>query len=80
MAKVRTKGSRKPPAEYLFGTPEEVANRDFEAGLFSAGGNVQAHPTAFKQIPPQSGSGSVNRAGLKHKSGKMKFSGGPGSI
>jgi hypothetical protein len=80
MAKPRTKGSRKPPAEYLFGTPEDVNNREFEAGLFNAGGNVQDHPTAFKQIPPASGSGSVNRAGFKSKSGEMKFSGGPGTI
>jgi hypothetical protein len=80
MAKVRTKGSRKPPAEYLFGTPEDINNREFEAGLFNAGGNVQDHAPAFKQIPPSSGSGSVNRAGYKHKSGEMKFSGGPGKI
>ena len=41
---------------------------------------MQNHPTAFKQIAPESGSGSVNRAGFKSKSGEMKFSGGPGSI
>ncbi len=80
MAKPRSLKSRKPPAEYLFGTPEDVNNRQFEAGLFNAGGDVQAHPTAFKQIPPSSGSGSVNRAGFKSKSGDMKFSGGPGKI
>ncbi len=80
MAKPRSKGSRKPPAEYLFGTPEDVNNREFEAGLYNAGGDVQNHAPAFKQIPPAMGSGSVNRQGYKHKSGEMKFSGGPGKL
>jgi hypothetical protein len=80
MAKVRVKGSRKPPEEYLFGTQADIANREFEAGLYNQGGNSQDHAPAFSQIAPKSGSGSVNRAGLGHKSGEMKFSGGPGKL
>ena len=80
MAKPRSLKSRKPPAEYLFGTPEDIANRQVEYGLYNAGGDVQDHAPAFKQIPPSSGGGSVNRAGHKHKSGEMKFSSGPGKI
>lgn len=80
MAKPRSRSSRKPPEEFLFGSESDIKNRDFEQGLYNAGGNVQEHAPAFKQIPPSSGSGSVNRAGYKHKSGEMKFSGGPGKL
>ena len=80
MAKPRSKGSRKPPETFLFASTTELANRDFEAGLFSEGGDPQNSHPDFKQIAPSSGSGSVNRAGLKHRSGEMKFSGGPGKL
>jgi hypothetical protein len=80
MAKPRSKGGRKPPEVFHFGTPDEVGNREFEAGLYDQGGDPQnSHPN-FKQIPPSTASGSVNRAGLGHRSGEMKFSGGPGKL
>jgi hypothetical protein len=81
MAKPRSISGRKPKQEmHLFGSAEEIAQRLNDEALYSAGGDVQNHPPSFKQIPPQSGSGSVNRAGLKHRSGEMKFSGGPGKL
>ena len=80
MAKPRSRSSRKPPDVFVFGTEEDVTNRAFEQGLYDQGGDAQnSHPN-FSQIPPSSGSGSVNRAGLKHRSGEMKFSGGPGKL
>lgn len=70
----RGRASRKPADQFIIGTEEEVANRAFESGLFSTYGNPATKPTAFKQIEGQSTTGqSVNRAGLKHKGGDLKF-------
>ena len=81
MAKPRSISGRKPKGDmYLFGTAEEIAQRAADEAMFQAGGDPQNHAPSFKQIPPQSGSGSVNRAGYKSKSGEMKFSGGPGKL
>ena len=81
MAKPRTISGRKPKqAMYLFGDPEEIAQRQADEALFNAGGDPQSHAPSFKQIPPSSGSGNINRAGFNHKSGEMKFSGGPGKL
>lgn len=74
----RTKGSRKPPDENLFGTDAEIADRNPNSSLYSTYGLSEASPTSFSQIAPKSGGGSVNRAPLTKKSGDMKFSGGIG--
>ncbi len=81
MAKPRTRTGRKPSEErLLFGTAEEVTNRSLETALYSEGGDPEVHAPSFKQISPEHGSGSVNRAPLARRSGEMKFSGGPGKI
>ena len=80
MAKPRSRSSRKPRDPFTFASESEIANRDFESGLYDQGGDPQhSHPN-FKQIPPQSGGGSVNRAPVGNRSGEMKFSGGPGRL
>jgi len=82
MAKPRSISGRRPSGKdmYLFGTPEEIAQRATDEAMFNAGGDPQSHAPSFKQIAPSSGSGNVNRAGIGHKSGEMKFSGGPGKL
>lgn len=80
MAKPRSRSGRRPRDPFVFGTEEDIANRTFEAGLYDQGGDPQnSHPN-FKQIAPESGGGSVNRAPLQRRSGEMKFSGGPGKL
>lgn len=75
----RNKGGRKPAAdEYLFASPGELADRNPNASLYSTYGLPDDSPTSFSQIPPKSGSGSVNRAPLSRKSGDFKFSSGTG--
>lgn len=81
MAGPRSRPGRMPAAKYVFGTPEEIANRSSAVagpGLYT---EFLPDTTAphFEQIKPQSGSGvSVNRAPTKKVSGNIKFAGGPG--
>lgn len=82
MAGPRSRSGRKPPDKYVFGTPEEIANRS--SAMSGPGLYTEFLPDTtaphFEQISPQSGSStSVNRAGLKKVSGNIKFSGGPGT-
>lgn len=76
----RTRQGRKPPDDkYLFGTQEEVSNRNFERGLFSEFDPTTTNP-AFVQIPPSTPTGkSINRAPIAKRAGHIKFAGGPGT-
>lgn len=74
----RTKGSRKPPDENLFGTDAEVGDRNPNKSLMDQYGLPEGSPTSFSQIAPKSGGGSVNRAPLTRKSGDFKVSSGIG--
>lgn len=78
MAGARSKSRQPASTANLFATPEELADRNPNTSLFSTYGLPDDAPTSFTQIPPKSGSGSVNRAPLTRKSGDMKFSGGTG--
>jgi hypothetical protein len=76
MAGPRSKGSRKPSSDRnLFATDAEIANRTDTLYDWTP----DTHAPSFSQIPPQQGSGSVNRPSLARKSGDMKFSGGIGA-
>jgi hypothetical protein len=74
----RTRPGRKPTDEqFLFGTDSEVANRD-NPSLYTEFNPTEVN-THFQQISATNGTGkSINRAPLAHKSGAMKFAGGPG--
>lgn len=78
MAGARSKTRQPSNSEHLFATPEELADRNPNRSLLNTYGLPDDAPTSFSQIPPKSGSGSVNRASLTRKSGDMKFSGGIG--
>lgn len=70
MAKLEL-GGIKTPAKYMFGTDEELANRQ------DAGNNpVLDSPPAFSQVKP--GNTSTNAAApvARERSGNMKFSKG----
>ncbi len=55
--------------EHLFGSDEEVANREGR-GMMAGGPDMDAGPaTPFRFTPGSVGSGSINRAPLQH-SGK----------
>jgi hypothetical protein len=75
MAGPRSRSGRKPTSDVnLFATDAEVTNR--AEALYEWTPDTNA--PSFSQIPPKSGSGSVNRAPLSRKSGDFKFSGGIG--
>ena len=59
-----------PPAEHMFGTPEEIAARDTQAH--------QNPATTFTQIGPADGGGNAAfmDRGAPNKNGDFKFSGG----
>jgi len=61
-------------AKYLFGSPEEVANR-INTG-YPSDKNPTTHPPSFTQIPPSISGESANDPRFKHRSGDIKFSGG----
>lgn len=66
----RGRSSRKPKDVFILGTDAEVQNR---TNTLYDWAPDQSAP-AFKQIDPESTTGqSVNRGGLKHKSGDLKF-------
>ena len=70
--------TRQPTSEFVFGTPEEIADRDPNRSLYSEF-LPDDNPPAFTQIKPESNPGkSVNRATFGKKSGNYKFAGGPG--
>lgn len=73
-------GGREPRSrDMLFGTDEEVSDRDPNTSLYSTYGLPNTNAPAFKQIEPKVSTGqSVNRAQPGHRSGDFKFSGGIG--
>lgn len=80
MARTSFRGrTRKPDDNFLFGTPEEIGDRDPNRSLYSEF-LPDDNPPAFAQIKPESNPGkSVNRASFTKKSGNYKFSGGTGA-
>lgn len=60
--------------KYLFGTPEEVANR-INTG-YPADKNPATHPSDFTQIPPKISGENANDPKFQHRSGDIKFSRG----
>jgi hypothetical protein len=65
--RIGTKAS--PPSEHMYGTPQEIAQRD----KFTR----QPDPTSFRQVPPDDNPGwSLAHATAKTRSGSMKFSKG----
>ena len=66
----RSRSSRKPADTFIIGTEEEVNNRTNTLYDWAPDTNAPN----FKQIDPVASTGqSVNRGGLKHKSGDLKF-------
>jgi hypothetical protein len=72
-------GGRAPrDRSMMFGTDEEIEDRDPNKSLFSEF-LPNTNPPAFKQITPEVATGrSVNRSGYIRRGGDMKFSSGPG--
>jgi hypothetical protein len=72
-------GGRAPRSkDMLFGTDEEIEDRDPNKSLYSEF-LPNTNAPAFKQITPEVSTGrSVNRSGYTRKGGDFKFSSGPG--
>jgi hypothetical protein len=72
-------GGRRPRAvDALFGTDEEIEDRNPNKSLYSEF-LPDTNPPAFKQITPEVATGrSVNKSGYIKRGGDMKFSSGVG--
>jgi hypothetical protein len=77
--RVKAGGRRPPHEDMLFGTDQEINDRDPNTSLYDQYGLSNTQPPHFQQISPESSTGkSVNKAPLGHKSGDFKVSGGIG--
>jgi len=76
--RIKVGGRRPRSTENLFGTDEEIEDRDPNKSLFTEF-LPNTNPPAFSQINPEVATGrSVNRSGYTKRGGDFKFSSGPG--
>lgn len=65
--------AKSPDPTYMFGTPEEIANRT-DTGYDR---KPQDHAPSFRQIGPDNTGKNANNAGRMLRSGNFKFTRGP---